>query len=235
MAPSNWLSLMSAHHRASSLRRAASTLYLQSLAQELSCSSSASQMPSPHQSPPGAGVSEQSRGQSLGFCFSASSHSPSPQGIFSSPGASSPSPGVGGAISGGASAPSPSGGAPSGGPPSTVAGASVGGLPSGGTSPGVPAASCAPGAEPSGTGGAPAGAPAGALAAGLAPPAGGAPPGALGDSGSGQPTNIISGRTVIRIRRVTATSSIERFTTAVSRSWQSATAFINVAPTKLTV
>ena len=111
MAPSNWLSLMSAHHRASSLRRAASTLYLQSLAQELSCSSSASQMPSPHQSPPGAGVSEQSRGQSLGFCFSASSHSPSPQGIFSSPGASSPSPGVGGAISGGASAPSPSGGA----------------------------------------------------------------------------------------------------------------------------
>ena len=87
----------------------------------------------------------------------------------------------------------------------------------------------------SGTGGAPAGAPAGAFAAGLAPPAGGAPPGALGDSGSGQPTNIISGRTVIRIRRVTATSSIERFTTAVSRSWQSATAFINVAPTKLTV
>ena len=28
---------------------------------------------------------------------------------------------------------------------------------------------------------------------------------------------------------------MERFTTAVSRSWQSATAFINVAPTKLTV
>ena len=169
-------------------------------------------------------VSEQSRGQSLRvLLLNIVALAVSARNLLLA-GANSPSPGVGGAIS---EVLHPHRAAePSGGPPSTVAGASVGGLPSGGTSPGVPAASCAPGAEPSGTGGAPAGAPAGAFCW-VGTTRGWSTTGSAWRSRARDSRPCHQRKNSNQDSTVTATSSIERFTTAVSRSWQSAAAFIN--------